>query len=71
MLPLEIMKSGAWAEVAAIYGEPTWVRRLTELGIQNGIRLRILQGGSPCLLQIGENRMSIRGGAIYVHLVDG
>jgi ferrous iron transport protein A len=61
LLPLDCLLSGEWAEVADVNGEPGWVCRLAELGVRVGCRLRMLQGGSPCLVQVGESRLSLRG----------
>jgi Fe2+ transport system protein FeoA len=61
LLPLEMLRPGEWAEVADVAGEPGWVGRLAELGVRIGCRLRVLQGGCPCLLQIGGSRLSLRG----------
>ncbi|HYV37793.1 MAG TPA: FeoA domain-containing protein [Gemmataceae bacterium] len=60
LLPLELLESGECAEIAEVYGEPGWVHRLVELGVRIGCRLRVLQGGSPCLVQIGGLRLSLR-----------
>jgi Fe2+ transport system protein FeoA len=60
LLPLELLKSGDLAEVADVTGEPGWVTRLAELGVRIGSQLRVLQAGSPCLLQVGESRLSLR-----------
>ena len=60
LLPLELLRTGEWAEVHEVYGEPSWVNRMAELGIRNGCQLQVLQPGSPCLLQIGACRMSLR-----------
>jgi Fe2+ transport system protein FeoA len=62
LLPLELLCPGEWAEVAEVSGEPGWVGRMAELGVRVGIRLRVLQSGSPCLLQVGSARLSVRGG---------
>jgi Fe2+ transport system protein FeoA len=60
VLPLELLDSGAEADVADVSGEPGWVARLAEMGVQIGSRLRMLQPGSPCLLQVGSLRLSLR-----------
>jgi Fe2+ transport system protein FeoA len=60
LLPLELLESGEWAEIAEIFGEPTWIHRLVELGVRVGCRVHVLQGGSPCLVQIGGVRLSLR-----------
>jgi ferrous iron transport protein A len=61
LLPLELLHAGEWADVADVSGEPGWVCRLAEMGVRIGSRLRVLQPGSPCLLQVGESRLSLRG----------
>ena len=59
-LPLELLTTGECGEIAAVCGEPTWVHRLAELGIRAGCRVCVLQGGSPCLIEIGGVRISVR-----------
>ena len=61
LLPLDLLQSGQWADVAEVVGEPAWVGRLAELGVRTGCRLCMLQPGSPCLLQVGGCRLSLRG----------
>jgi ferrous iron transport protein A len=60
LLPLELLDRDAWALVAEVTGEHHWVSRLAELGLRTGCRLRVLQPGSPCLLQVGECRLCLR-----------
>jgi Fe2+ transport system protein FeoA len=55
ILPLELLQRGDWADVAEVQGEPAWVGRLAELGLRIGIRVRVLQAGSPCLIQVNGN----------------
>jgi len=74
LLPLELLSVGTWADVADVHGDPGWIGRLAELGVRIGSRLRVVQGGSPCLLQIGDSRLSLRGDwamRIYVRPVPG
>lgn len=61
LLPLDLLAAGQWADVAEVSGEPAFVGRLAELGVRLGSRLRVLQPGSPCLLQVGDARLSVRG----------
>jgi Fe2+ transport system protein FeoA len=60
LMPLELLHAGEWADVADVAGEPGWVSRLAEMGLRIGCRLMVLQPGTPCLLQIGECRLSLR-----------
>jgi ferrous iron transport protein A len=59
-LPLELLSAGEWADVMDVTGEPAWVARMAELGIQPGSRVRVIQSGNPCLLQVGGSRLSLR-----------
>ncbi len=61
LLPLELVQTGLWAEVEEVIGEPGCVGRMAEIGVRAGSRLRVLRQGSPCLLQVGGARLSIRG----------
>jgi ferrous iron transport protein A len=69
LLPLELLGGGEWADVAEVSGEPTWVGRMAELGVRTGSRLRVLQPGNPCLLQVGGSRLSLRGEYAFQILV--
>jgi Fe2+ transport system protein FeoA len=61
LLPLELLQTGEWADVADVSGEETWVCRMAELGVRAGCRLQMLRSGCPCLLQVGGCRLSLRG----------
>lgn len=60
LLPLDCLRHGECAEVAEVHGEPTWVGRLAELGLRVGCRVRMLQPGCPCLVQLDGSRLSLR-----------
>ena len=60
LMPLELLKAGEWAEVVEVTGEPHCVNRLAEMGVQAGCRVRVLQPGTPCLLQVAGARLSLR-----------
>jgi ferrous iron transport protein A len=60
LLPVEMLSSGVWADVAEVQGETSWVSRMAELGVRAGSRLQMLQPGSPCLLEVGGSRLSLR-----------
>jgi len=61
LMPLELLPCGEWADVAEINGDSRWVNRMAELGVRVGSRVRVLQPGSPCLLEVGHSRFSLRG----------
>ncbi len=62
LMPLDMLRAGEWADIAEVSGDPAWVTRLAELGLREGCRLRVLQPGTTCLLQIGHGKLCLRGG---------
>jgi len=62
VFPLDMLQAGDWADVTEVNGDPSWVSRLAELGLREGCRLQVLQPGSPCLLQIAQCKLCLRGG---------
>lgn len=62
-LPLDFLQPGEWGEVAEVSGEPYWVCRMAELGLRVGERLRMIRPGSPCMVQVHNCRLSLRGDA--------
>jgi ferrous iron transport protein A len=61
LLPLDMLNAGEWADVAEVSGEPALIVRLAELGVREGCRLQVLQPGSPCLLQVDQCKLCLRG----------
>ncbi len=61
LLPLDMLGSGEWAEVAEVTGQPEWVGRLAELGIRQGCRLQMVQSGATCLLNVSGCKLCLRG----------
>ena len=62
LMPLDVLRSGEWADVAEVSpATRAWVGRLAELGIRQGCRLQVLQPGSPCLLQVADCKLCLRG----------
>jgi Fe2+ transport system protein FeoA len=69
LLPLELLTAGEWADVEHVAGEPSWVGRMAELGLRTGCRLRVLQSGSPCLLDLSGSRLCLRSESLMQILV--
>ena len=55
--------------MAEVSGEHRCVSRLAELGLRAGCRLRMLQPGKPCLLQVGDCRLCLRADLAALILV--
>lgn len=60
IVPLGLLKAGERAEVVDVIGEEALIVRLAENGLRVGCRLEALSPGNPCLVRVGETRLSIR-----------
>lgn len=59
--PLDLAAEGSSYEICSLPESCCVCRRLEEMGLCQGTKLRVLQTGSPCLLQIGSCKLSLRG----------
>jgi ferrous iron transport protein A len=72
MCPLSVMSEGAEVTVARLVGGGESMRRLSELGLVPGARVRIVQnGGGPLLLKLGDSRFALGQGMALKVFVDG
>ncbi|HLX62201.1 MAG TPA: FeoA family protein [Planctomycetota bacterium] len=53
-------KSGEEGVVTGVHGDGTLSDRLQELGVVTGAWVRMVQHGSPMLIQIGNSRICLR-----------
>jgi Fe2+ transport system protein FeoA len=60
MLPLECLQTNEQAEVTDVTGEPGWVARMADLGLQCGARVKMVSPGAPCLFELGQCRICLR-----------
>lgn len=60
LVPVDMLRPGEWGCVADVGGEPAWVCRMAELGLQAGCRVQLLQSGAPCLLRVADCKLCLR-----------
>jgi ferrous iron transport protein A len=60
LMPLETLRSGEEGLIEEIDGEPAFVHRLAEMGLQVGSLVRMVRPGSACIVQLGPQRLSFR-----------
>lgn len=60
LVPLNLLRVGQRALVSQILGLPEQVKRLAELGVRDGAQVRIVQSGSPCIIQLDNQRLCFR-----------
>jgi Fe2+ transport system protein FeoA len=55
-----MMASGEVGRVVQVVGVPEVVHRLAEMGLQEQVRIRMIQQGSPCIVAVEDHRLSFR-----------
>ena len=60
---------GETAEVTDLVGSPDYVHRLEELGLRRGVRVEMVQSGSPFIIRLAGNKLCIREGDCFGVLV--
>ncbi|MEX2187787.1 MAG: FeoA domain-containing protein [Pirellulales bacterium] len=59
-MPLGCLAAGACGEIAEVIGRVEHVHRLREMGLRDGVRIEIVQSGSPCILRVNGQRLCFR-----------
>ena len=70
IVPLELLRAGEEGRVLDVEGERGLVVRLAEMGLREGIAVRMVRPGSPCIVAIDNHRMSFRCDEAAVVLVE-
>ncbi len=60
IVPLELMAAGEMGHVVQMEGSPDVVHRLAEMGLREQARILMVQPGSPCIVAVGDQRLSLR-----------
>jgi len=60
IVPLDLMAAGETGQVLQVDGSPDVVHRLAEMGLREQVRVMMIQPGSPCIVAVGDHRLSLR-----------
>lgn len=72
IVPLDCLQAGETGRIADIEGCSDIVTRLAEIGLHNGVTVRMVQPGRPCILALDDQRLSFRPEEctrVYVEIV--
>jgi Fe2+ transport system protein FeoA len=61
VLPLPAIEPDEEAVIRSVGGAGPLRSRLEELGLLPGARVRVVSRGSPCILEVGQTRLCLRG----------
>lgn len=73
IVPLDTLGESERARVLELVGPDAWRVRLEEIGLRAGATVRLIKRGSPCLMAVGEQRISLRidaGTMVLVQLIE-
>ena len=59
-VPLELMQSGESGTIVDLDGNPDVITRIREMGIREGAQIEMVQSGEPCIIAVGNQRLSLR-----------
>lgn len=60
IVPLDLMAAGEVGHVVQIDGSSEVVHRLAEMGLREQARILMVQPGRPCIIAVGDHRLSLR-----------
>lgn len=60
ILPIELLRKGEQGVVHDLDGCEEVVHRLAEMGLRHGVSFTMLQPGQPCIVRVGEHRLTFR-----------
>jgi len=64
LVSLTALRNGQIADIHELAGAPERIRRLGELGLLRGVRLEMVQSGSPCIVRINGTKLCFRDGEL-------
>lgn len=72
LVPLSTLNAGESGLIREVDGPEAFVNRLCEMGLSHGAKIQMLTPGSPCIVAVDHQRISLRGDdemAIYVEVL--
>lgn len=60
LIPLTLLSAGQSGQVRKVVGDDATVHRLSELGMRDGTKIRVIQHGSPCIVRMPAGKLCFR-----------
>jgi Fe2+ transport system protein FeoA len=70
VVPLEFLAPGERGRILSVEGNLQAITRLREMGLREGVEVRKIRTGPPCIIAIDEQRLSFRGEDAALVLVE-
>lgn len=67
VMSLKSLRAGQSGQITELTGEPDLIHRLREIGLQEGLVVRMLQPGNPSMIRLAGRKLGFRAdGAAHV-----
>lgn len=60
VIPLDLLQSSECGRVVEMVASEEWLHRLQELGLREGVTVRMVKTGEPCILAVQGHRFTFR-----------
>ncbi len=70
IIPVEVLGENQQGRIVELVGPPSWRHRLEEMGLRPGVEITLLRRGRPCIIALDGQRLSLRGDAETMVLVE-
>ena len=70
-IPLHLLPVGSTGQITELMGDVQQVRRLEELGFRQGVEIKMVCPGSPCIVHLDGCRLCFRHTEVAGVLVTG
>lgn len=60
VVPLEFLQVGEEGSIHCVDGCENLIHRLAEMGLREGVAIRMIRPGCPCLIAVDNQRLSLR-----------
>ena len=65
-----MLRSGECGRIAQVDGDEQFVNRLAEMGFREGVGVRMVRVGRPCIVAVDDQRMTFRSDELALVLVE-
>lgn len=69
-VPIDFLRAEETGKIVEITGPESWKHRLQEFGLREGVLVRMVKPGEPCILAVDGHRFSLRSDRDATILVD-
>jgi Fe2+ transport system protein FeoA len=70
IIPLDALVEGQCGCIVDLSGPLSWRHRMEEMGLREGMLVRLVKRGQPCIVAVEDRRLSLRLDPSFLILVE-